>query len=321
MLDTKDRKWIAKRIAKLDPHKDYAEIVKLSVIYRNNDAFMDLVYAITFPNFIVPNRGAIAVMRDGKGKAVRHGYRRMDETGRHILIWKEFGPEHEYTQRSVASLNKLHTFWSKHYPDGFSFDEDYKYVMCYETTLFHRLLLRIGAKGLSEKEKIASLEFYKNMAPMFINPITGEAIQGPEDTFDACVSFAETYENTKREDNKCSDLIEEYMLKGFGRRHFPPMLQPLAYSLVLSLLPEGTIKGLGVKPASPLTKRFCRFAFRSFLWIGETLAPDPKQSYPELLRAREGWSVEDYVSTVAGGMQTQPQAVHSNGEVLHIPHA
>jgi hypothetical protein len=109
MVDQTGRKWIAREIEKLDPFKDYAEIVKLSVIYRANDAFMDLIYAITFPNFITGNDGARAVIRYGKGKLVRHMERRMDDTSRHILIWCEYGPitniRNDRSNRSINSIS------------------------------------------------------------------------------------------------------------------------------------------------------------------------------------------------------------------------
>ena len=307
MVDKSGRKWIAREIEKLDPYKDYAEIIKLSVIYRATDAFMDLIYSITFPNFVTGNDGARAVVRNGKGKVVRHMERRMDDTSRHILIWCEYGPEHEYTKRSIESINNLHRFWAKLYSDAFDHEEDWIYVICYEVTLFHRLMTRVGAKGFSEKEKIASYEFYKRIAPQFRRVLTEEPINTPKN-FDACMEFVETYENTHRMPNKNKDAIEEYLLGSFSRRHFPPMLRPFARALVHSLCPEGTLKNLRLKPVSPVAKWLSRRAFRTFLWIGEHIAPDPKVSLPERIRERDGLTEEEYVMAVTEGMKTQPKA-------------
>ena len=314
MVDTTGRKWIAREIAKLDPYKDYAEIIKLSVIYRSNDAFMDLVYSITFPNFITGNHGSDAVMRNGKGKAVRHMAKRMDDTSRHILIWCEYGPEHEYTKRSINSLNQLHRYWSKHYPSGFEPVEDWQYVIAYEVTLFHRLMVRVGRKGFGEKEKIASYEFYKRIAPHFVRVLTDEPIPVTFKNFDECMEFVERYENTKRAENPDKYLVDEYVINGFGKKNFPRFMRPFARQLIYALMPEGTMNNWGIKQ-TPINRWLARRFFRAFMWIGENIAPDPKVSHPELIRQRDGLTEEEYVSQVARGMKTQPKPVVGDNAV------
>ncbi len=312
MTQKMPRKWIAKRIAQLDPHEDYAEIWKLSVVYRANDAFLDLLYSITFPNFVVPNHGAIAVLREGRGKVYRHNERRMDDTARHILIWSEFGPEHEYTRRSVDSLNSLHAFWATKYPDSFKHDEDYLYTVCYEAVLFHRLLKRVGRKGLSEKEAVASWEFWRRMAKLFRNGTTGLPIEGFPEDFASCLQLVEDYESQRRPPNQYTQQIDDLMIQAFSKRHLPRIFQPAGRALILSLISEKTVNNLGMKlPAAPV-RAICRFAFRSFLTIGERLLADPAVSFPELKREREGLSMEDYLRNATGGMKTQPP----NSEVI-----
>jgi len=302
MVRTKPRKWIAKEIARLDPIKDYAQIWKLSVIYRSNDAFMDLMYSITFPNFVVPNHGALAVLRNGEGKVVKHAERRMDDTARHILIWSEYGPDHEFTRKSVDSINKMHIFYSKKYPGSFSHNADYLYTLCYEATLFHRLMCRVGMKGMSEREKIAAWEFWRRMSKLFINVETGEPIKGYPDSFDGCISLVESYEAGHSIPSKYSEQIDETMIQAFGKRHMPKVLRPAARTLVLSLLPEGTVRGLGIKPASRIAKTLCRFGFRSFLWVGENIMADPDISHPELARERLNLPAEAYAGEVSSGV-------------------
>jgi hypothetical protein len=309
MTRAKPRKWIAKKIASLDPHSDYAEIWKLLVIYRSNDAFMDLLYSITFPNFVVPNHGALAVLREGSGKVFRQGERRMDDTARHILIWSEFGPGHEMTRRSVESLNAMHSFWAKKYPSSFGHNEDYLYTLCYEATLFHRLMQRAGLRGFSEKEQTAAWEFWSRMAPLFRNVETGEPISEFPSSFAGCVMFVESFENTRRPPNAYSAQIDETMIQAFSRRHLPKVLRPIGRMLALSLLPEGTLRGLGLRAPSNWVKKICRSGFGLFLTVGDKVLPDPTTSHPEQIRARTGASVEEYVAAVTGG--SRPSTLQS----------
>jgi hypothetical protein len=308
MVDQTGRKWIARSVARLDPYKDYAEIIKLMTIYRANDAFMDFIYSVTFPNFIIGNHGAEGIFREGKGKAIRHMERRMDQTSQHILVWCEYGPDHPNTLRSIESLNMVHKFWSKHYPGGFNVDEDYTYVICYEVTLFHRLMQRTGSKGFNEQQKIASFEFYRRIAPHFRNVIEDRPIQFPMQSFDDCMRFVGEYEGQKRPKNEHVEFIDKFMISSFARRRFPKFLQPLARSFVLTLMPEGTLRTLGLKRPSKPVAATCRAAFRAFLWMGENVVPDPKSSMPELIRQRDNLTEEEYLARIVGGMKAQPKA-------------
>jgi hypothetical protein len=176
---------------------------------------------------------------------------------------------------------------------------------------------RVGAKGFSDREKIASYEFYRRIAAHFRNPLTDEPIQFPMNSFDECMEYVERYENTRRAPNKQKEFIEEYALGAFGRRHFPPILRPMSRALIHSLTPEGTLANLRTKPVSPLAKAISRFTFRMFLWLGENIAPDPKVSLPERIRKRDGLTEEQYISAVAKGMATQPKAEIGSPEQGH----
>ena len=307
-MDNSGRKWIAREIAKLDPYEDYAEIIRIATIYRANGPFFDFIYSITFPNFITGNHGSEGIFREGKGKAVRHMERRMDQTTQHILVWCEYGPDHPNTLRSIESLNAVHKFWSKHYPNGFNVDEDYTYTICYEATLFHRLVQRAGGEGISEKEQIASFEFYRRIAKHFKNVTTGDPIEFPMQSFEDCMDFALAYESKRRPKNDHVELIDKFLISSFARRHFPPMLQPIARSLVLTLMPKGTLRNLGLsRPSAPM-QMLCRTGFRGFLWMGENVISDPKVSMPELIRQRDNLTEEQYMARIIGGMKAQPNA-------------
>ena len=300
------RKWLRAAIDSLDPRTDYAEIWKLSVIYRSSDKFMDLLYSITFPNFVVPNHGALAVLREGTGKVFRYPERRMTDTARHILVWSEFGPDHEITRRAVDALNSLHAFWARKYPGSFRDNADYLYTLCYEATLFHRLLRRVGHRGMSDAEKVAAWEFWRRMSELFRNAETGGPIEGFPADFDECVAFVEDYENRKRPPNVYAEQIDETLIQAFSRRHLPKALRPFGRALVLSLLPEGTLKGLGIRQPRAIVRSLCRTGFRLFLFIGERILPDPTISHPELIRRRTGQTIDEYVRIVTGGIKTQP---------------
>lgn len=284
MARTKPRKWIAEEIESLDPKTDYERIWKLSSVYYISDFLADYIYAITFPNFLVPQRGAQAVLRDGTGKIYSDANRRMDDTTRHMLVWWENGPSDEKTKRSVRSLNNLHRHYAKQYPGNFNHNEDYLYTLCYEATLMHRLRLKLGMSGLTEKQQQASWEFWSRMATLFVNAGTGEALTGFPKDFAAMNTFMDEYENKAWPANPYGAEVTERILEPFAQRHFPRVLHPVARAMVLSMYNDTVLRVFGMPKPNPLVGKLVRLGVRAGLTLTEKVLPDPEESLPEIHR-------------------------------------
>jgi hypothetical protein len=80
-VPAKPRKWIQQRIWSLDPNVGYEEIWRLTSSYGLTGFTQNLVYAITFPNFIVTPRGAEA---PGLLPAIRRTFRGVHFTARWV---------------------------------------------------------------------------------------------------------------------------------------------------------------------------------------------------------------------------------------------
>lgn len=314
MARTKPRKWIADEIARLDPHTDYEQIWALSSIYYVNDFLMNWVYAITFPRFLVTLRGADAVLRNGEGKIYTKPDKRMDDTGRHMLVWWENGPEHSATQRSVKSLNNLHRYWAKQYPGRFGFNEDYVYTLCYEAAMMHRLRLSLGMSGFDENVQIAAWEFWSRMANLFTNvggDGSGDApLEGFPSDFAGINTYMNWYESLQWPTNPLGSEVAEVVLRPFAERYFPTWLHPLAYQLVTSFYPDFIFTVHGVNRPNPIIRRIMRLGIRAGLTFSERIAADPEQSLPELHRALKN------ASSAAG-----PATGTAAGARCPVPHA
>ncbi|KIW36263.1 uncharacterized protein PV06_11451 [Exophiala oligosperma] len=63
----------------------------------------NLIYALTFPNFIITAWDSEAVWRVDGGKVVHKGAGRVEETENNNMTWWYYGPSDERTKPSTIS--------------------------------------------------------------------------------------------------------------------------------------------------------------------------------------------------------------------------
>ncbi|CZR64348.1 uncharacterized protein PAC_14246 [Phialocephala subalpina] len=285
--------WIREEVAKLDPYKDYAMIYRLTNTYGLSDFINNLMYSLTFPNFVVTPQGAQAVWREDGGKVRGKGCQRVEKTENNNTVWWYYGPTHPKTQKSVARINELHQYWEKQYPGNFSHNSDYVYTAAFSAVLMHRFRLRLGLSGISEKEKIANHLFWQEMCKYFKaagpdGKVNVDLYDFPKD-FDGCIKYCEEFENTPKEGTEQGHLIAIGIYEQFAFRYFPPMLRWFGYAMPVALSLPTTLATHKVKPVNPVLKAFIVWLVGMFFWISAFLA-DPKVSFTEEI---EGLSREE----------------------------
>lgn len=276
----KPKKWIADKIESLDPYKDYIEIWRLSSSYRLNDFMQNFIYALTFPNFIVTDWGSKAVWREDGGKVLHQSTSRVEQTGSANALWWFYGPNDERTLKSIESINKLHAYWAKKYPGAFSYNEDYIYTLAFSATTMHRLKLKMGAPGISEKEKIAAHLFWRDMSKLFYAE-NGQPITGYPNSFEELVEFCEQYENTPRPTPERANLVANAIYEQFVFRFFPPPLHWFGHQLIRAMSLPTTLKTLGIDPPDPMAAEILPKLMGYIFWQMEENADDPTESYIE----------------------------------------
>ncbi|WP_301233173.1 oxygenase MpaB family protein [Pandoraea cepalis] len=279
-------KWIAKRIDALDEEQDCDEIWKLMSAYRANDFVMNLIYAVTFPHFIISEFGAKVLLDGGKGKIIRAADRRADDTSWKMQTWWHYGSSHEETKRNVESINRTHAFYAKKYPDEgpdtFGDDDIYMYTLCYEAAGMHRLLQRVGLRGYSEKEKRVAVRFWTKMTGLFINVKANKPVSGYPKTFEDVMAFMDKYESRDLDgEHPLGIEAVRHVIGQFGNRYFPRSLRWFARLWVISLLPDWMLGVYKITAPNRLVIKLFRFGTAAFFWVGDRLAPDPKDTFIE----------------------------------------
>ncbi|EPE04829.1 trans-anethole oxidase [Ophiostoma piceae UAMH 11346] len=276
-IDQSKRHWVSAAIESLDPEKDYELMWRLMSCYRSSDFMNNFTYALTFPNFIVTPHGSEVVWRKDGGKVINVSTTRVEDTENYNMTWWYYGPSDPRCRQAVERINKLHASFHNRYPGNFSHMDDYSYVAAFSAILMHRLRLRIGLSGFSEKEKIAAHHFWRDMLPLFVVEGQGYAHGFPDD-FDGCVKYAEDFENMPREHNETARLIGLAIYNQFAFRYFPPGLRWLGVLFCTSLSLPTTLRVMGIPRPNPIVAGFIVFFVRTLMWLSEITLPDPKEA-------------------------------------------
>lgn len=280
------RKWIADRIASLDPDVDFDEIWKLSTAYRPTDFVMNFIYAVTFPHFFVRELDAAPLFDGGKGKVLRKPDLRADDTSWKMQYWWHHGSRSELTAANVEAINRTHAHYAQTYPESFSRNGSYIYTLCYEAAGMHRLMLRVGLKGLTEPEKRAAVLFWARMGRNFKNVGTGEVLVGFPDSFDGIMRFMDEWEGEAVPRHAFGPGLARGMLDQFANRYFPKVLRPAARTWIVSLYPDHLLYAYDLKRPSPPLRMMFRLITKAMLWMGEHVVPDPHDTFEDRRQAR-----------------------------------
>lgn len=275
------RHWIAERIRQLDPTTDYDEIWKLATAYRPTDFIMNLIYAVTFPHFFVRRLDALPLFDGGVGKILKKPDARSDDTSWKMQVWWHHGSRHDKTRQNVESINRIHEHYAKSYPESFDRNGTYIYTLCYEAAGMHRLMLRVGMKGISDQEKTAAVHYWANMARIFRNATSGAALTDFPESFDGIMAFMDVWESEAVPKHEMGTPAATAIIQQFADKYFPRLLHPVVFKWIISLYPDHLISAYDLKRPSTFTVKLFRKLTAWFLWSGEHIVADPTDTFTE----------------------------------------
>ena len=315
------RKWIDHRMSELNPETDYAEIVRLSTLYRVNDLQLAWFYAVGTPAAGIAPAVIDSVWREGKGTYNTEPNRRRDDSVDHLMMWFEHGPSDAVTIASVDTVNKYHAHFARTYPEGFAQSDDYIYILCLNATLFHTAALQLRLPGFTAKQKRAAWIFWSQLADHFTLGTTGEKasdLSGFPTDFDAMVELVESYQERPWPVHAAGHESTISAIENFARTWFPRPLRPFGRALITTFLSPHVRRAHDIKPAPwPLA-----VAARAFMWSGiifsTFIARDPHET---LLDRRRATSAESQGSGVDAAVHRKAGRSGSHGSMTGMcPH-
>lgn len=292
------RKWIDRRMSELNPETDYAEIVRLSTLYRVNDLQLAWFYAVGTPAAGIAPAVIDSVWREGTGTYHTEPNRRRDDSVDHLMMWFEHGPSDAVTIASVDTINKYHAHFAGTYPEGFAHSDDYIYILCLNATLFHTAALQLRLPGFTAKQKRAAWLFWSQLAHHFTLGTTGEKASELSDfpaDFDAMVELVESYQQRPWPVHPAGHESTTSAIENFAHTWFPRPLRPFGRALITTFLSPHVRRAHSIAPAP----RLLAAAARAFMWSGiifsTYIARDPNET---ILDRRRATSAEGHGSGV-----------------------
>lgn len=172
-----DRDHWLRRIEQLDPHRDYEEIVRITGAHEFP---WDVTQALSFALFRTYAVPSIGVLLWETGEFTGRTQKRYDDTALILDAIGEHGIHSAQGVTAIRRMNQMHGMYD------ISAD-DMRYVLSTFVAVPIRWLDDFGWRPLSEAEKVASAEYYREIGRMM-------GIKAIPETWQQFMGFMDDYE-------------------------------------------------------------------------------------------------------------------------------
>ena len=281
-LDKRGYQWVEREIEKLDPHTHYEQIWSLTTIYYYGDFIMNVLYTLGMPAFTM--RPKINNMLSvNTGKVLNDQQKRITDTNSRFWQWFELGPSHPDVRRSMEGVNKIHMALNKKFPGNYP-ASDFIYTCVWIATALHRIKISVGARGFSEKQRIAAHLYWQSLCGQFRSQ-EGQIEDFP-DSWDDMMRVAEEFEGHPWKQSESGKQLAEAITQQFNDAWLPRGLHWAGRQFVLSMQTPQTRKVMQMANPNPVMSAVIRKAVWFVFTMKERVLPTSKLSTPEKARAK-----------------------------------
>lgn len=266
-------KWLDRRLAELDPHTQYHEIVRLFGEYRLNEFLLNIGYTLSFMDVSMPPHGAKGLV-DGGRASLDHPQERFEGSLYFFWSWYLYPSDSDQVKRSMRRLNGIHAGAAKTAPGSFTQNADYVQGMSLLALVFHRLQRLAGLPGFPAHLRIALHNWTRDLSALLTAENDVPVTDFPAD-FDAMAALADSYDEHpwRRTDN--GHAVSEAFIQQFCDRWFPAPLKPMARTVVLTMIPENVRHVMQLDDPHPIGAALVRTGLRVMFTVQGWL-PDPR---------------------------------------------
>jgi hypothetical protein len=148
-----DRMHWLRKIATLDPEKDYEEIYRIVTMYEFPWDMNQSLGLALYRTYAVPSIGSLLART---GEFTGRTQKRYDDTGLILAAIGENGLDSPEGRAAIKRMNQMHGHWD--IPN-----DDLRYVLATFVTVPIRWLDEYGYRALSDAEKTASANYYRRL--------------------------------------------------------------------------------------------------------------------------------------------------------------
>ncbi len=144
---------VRRRIESLDPRRDLREIYRLSATVEFPWDHTQALSLALFRTYAVPSIGGLLART---GEFTERTQKRHDDTVLILDAVLEHGPDSPEGRTAIRAMNRMHRYWG-------AGQDDLRYVLCTFVVTPIRWLDDFGWRRLTESERIAAAEYYRDL--------------------------------------------------------------------------------------------------------------------------------------------------------------
>lgn len=277
-------KWLAPRIAALDPETEYDEVMRLVAEHQLTWPIVNLTLLVTTAQTALPPSASATLV--GTGKMLHRSEQRFHDGSGYLLTWFTEGSRSEATRASVERLNRYHLGLAKRFPGAFGDNDEYVYTLCAIGAFLPRMRRTLGLAPQDPALDVAWHHFLRELARHFRGehgPVTGF----PDDPagMERVVEEFEARDWPPTEDGR---VLVEGMVQQYCDRFFPRPLHWFARTQVLLLMPARVREVHRTGEPRRVAAAVVRWLMRTVIRAQETWWPDRRRPFSASVDSRRG---------------------------------
>ncbi|MFD7533410.1 MULTISPECIES: oxygenase MpaB family protein [unclassified Streptomyces] len=264
-------------IRRMDPARDYAEILRLISQYEFPWDYRQGVSVAFLRDYGVPR---ISLLLDRTQEFERAGQKRYDDT---VLIGYEMAADGFDSERGRAAARHLNRIHGKYRIPN----DDFRYVLATTVVGPKRWIDRFGWRPLCTQEVQALVEAGRRTGAMM-------GIEGVPDTYEGFERLLDSYEERMFAYDPANRRVANATFRVIAS-WYPRPLRPLVARFALGLLDEPLLAALGFGPQPPWVRASASAALRLRARCVRGLPARPRR-FPARPRPRSypfGWRLDD----------------------------
>ncbi|MEU6924967.1 MULTISPECIES: oxygenase MpaB family protein [unclassified Streptomyces] len=264
-------------IRRMDPARDYAEILRLISAYEFPWDYRQGVSVAFLRDYGVPR---ISVLLDRTQEFERAGQKRYDDT---VLIGYEMAVDGFDSERGRAAARHLNRIHGKYRIPN----DDFRYVLATTVVGPKRWIDRFGWRPLCAQEVQALVEAGRKTGAMM-------GIEGVPDTYEGFERLLDSYEERMFAYDPANRRVANATFRVIAS-WYPRPLRPLVARVALAVLDEPLLAALGFRPQPRWVRTSASAALRLRARCVRRLPARPRR-FPARPRPRTypfGWRLDD----------------------------
>jgi hypothetical protein len=273
-------RWdVLRRIEALDPHRDFHEIYRLSATYEFPWDMTQALSLALFRTYAVPSIGGLLART---GELTGRTQKRYDDTVLILDAVLEHGPESAEGRTAIRRMNRMHAHWG-------ATQDDLRYVLATFVVTPIRWLETFGWRPLTEHERIAAAEYYRDLGRRM-------GIRDIPATWQRFARDMDAYEREHFAPDAGAHAVAEATLRLVAT--FPPfdrLPKPVMRRITLALLDPALLAALGLPRPTRVERRLARAGLRArgrvVRWLPARRAPRYAREMPQIRSYPGGYDV------------------------------